>query len=60
MFGVPAGKLLGFIVFECGIEANPKKISKIMGIEPVKNLKRAQRLIGCLAMLRRFISYLRE
>jgi hypothetical protein len=60
MFGVPTGKLQGFIIFECGIEANPKQISKIMGIEPVKNLKRAQRLTGCLGVLRCFISHLRE
>ena len=26
VFGVPAGKLLGFIVFGRGIEANPAKI----------------------------------
>jgi hypothetical protein len=25
VFGVPRGMLLGFIVSECGIEANPKK-----------------------------------
>jgi hypothetical protein len=29
VFGVPRGMLLGFIVFEHGIEANPKKISPI-------------------------------
>ena len=26
VFGIPAGKLLGFIVFSRGIEANPAKI----------------------------------
>jgi hypothetical protein len=30
---------LVFIVSECGIEVNPKKISPIMDMEPVKNLK---------------------
>ena len=41
MFGVPTGKLLGFIISEQGIEANPEKISVIMDMEPVKNLKAA-------------------
>ena len=60
MFGVPVGKLLGFIISECGIKANPEKISVIMDMEVVKNLKGAQRLIGCLATLNHFISCLRE
>jgi hypothetical protein len=29
VFGVPLGKLLGFIISQCGIEANPEKISAI-------------------------------
>ena len=58
VFGVPAGKLLGFIVFDCGIAVNPKKISMINDMEPIKNLKGAQRLTGCLAVLSRFISCL--
>ena len=29
VFGVPAGKLLGFLVSERGIEANPEKIKAI-------------------------------
>jgi hypothetical protein len=33
VFGVPAGKLLGFIVSHQGIEANPEKIEAIMRIE---------------------------
>ena len=41
MFGVPAGKLLVFIVSERDNEANPKKISTIMDMELVKNLKGA-------------------
>jgi hypothetical protein len=32
----------------------------IMDMEPVKNLKGAQRLTGCLAALSCFISYLGE
>ena len=41
MLGVPTGKLLGFIVSERGIEANLEKISTIMDMELVKNLKGA-------------------
>ena len=41
VFGVPAKKLLGFIVSERGIEANPENISMIMDMELVKNLKGA-------------------
>jgi hypothetical protein len=33
VFGVPAGKLLGFIVSHRGIEANPEKIEAIMIME---------------------------
>jgi len=41
VFGVLAGKLLAFIIFESSIEANPKKMSTTMDMEPVKNLKGA-------------------
>jgi hypothetical protein len=34
VFGVPAGKLLGFIISHRGIEANPEKIEAIMRREP--------------------------
>ena len=32
VFGVPTGKLLGFIVSERGIEVNPEKIKAILNI----------------------------
>ena len=35
VFGVPRGMLLDFIVSECGIEANPKKISAITRMDPI-------------------------
>ena len=60
MFGVLAEKLLGFIVSERGMEANPEKISTIMDMEPIKNLKGAQRLTRCLTALSHFISRLGE
>jgi hypothetical protein len=56
VFGVPRGMLLGFIVFERGIEANPKKIAAITYMGPIKDLKGIQRVMGCLAALSRFIS----
>jgi hypothetical protein len=39
VFGVPRGMLLGFIVFERGIEANPEKIAAITNMGPIKDLK---------------------
>jgi hypothetical protein len=35
VFGVPRGMLLGFIISECGIEANPEKISAITKMSPI-------------------------
>ena len=37
--GVPRGMLLGFIVSEHGIEANPEKISAIMRMGLIQNIK---------------------
>jgi hypothetical protein len=52
--------LLGFIVFERGIEANPEKIAAITNMGPIKDLKGVQRVMGCLEALSRFISRLGE
>jgi hypothetical protein len=60
VFGVPRGMLLGFIVSERGIEANPKKIVAITNIGTIKDLKGVQRVMGFLAALSRFISRLGE
>src|ERR1041385_6669520 len=38
VFGVPAGKLLGFVVSKRGIEANPEKIAAIQNMKPPKQL----------------------
>jgi hypothetical protein len=57
-FGVPKGKLLVYIVFECSIEANPEKITAITRMGPIRNVKGVQRLTSCLAALSRFISRL--
>ena len=58
VFRVPKGKLLGYIVSEHGIEANPEKIMAISNMGPIRNIKGMQRHTGCLATLRRFISWL--
>jgi hypothetical protein len=60
VFRVPRGMLLGFIVSEWGIEANPEKIAAITNMGPIKDLKGVQRVVGCLAALSRFISRLGE
>ena len=60
VFGVPKGKLIGYIVSERGIEANPEKIIAISNMGPIRNAKGIQRLTGCLAALSRFISRLGE
>jgi hypothetical protein len=56
VYGVPAGKLLRFIVSDRGIEANPEKIEAIMRMEPPQSQKKVQRLTRCMAALSRFIS----
>jgi hypothetical protein len=60
VFGVPRGMLLGFIMSERGIEANPEKIAAITSMGPIKDLKGVQRVMGCLVALSRFISRLGE
>jgi hypothetical protein len=56
VFGVKKGKFLGCLVSMKGIEANPNKIEAILRMEPPNTKKGAQRLIGILASLNRFIS----
>src|SRR5438132_11551010 len=60
VFGVSAGKLLGFLVSNRGIEVNPDKIRAIQQMRPPARLKDVQRLVGCMAALGRFISRLGE
>jgi dsDNA-binding SOS-regulon protein len=58
VFGVPSGKLLGFIISHRGIEANPEKISAITTMKAPTCIKDMQKLTGCMAALNRFISKL--
>jgi hypothetical protein len=55
-FGIPSGKLLGFLVSYCGIEANPDKVKAIKEMHPPCNLKEMQCLTGCMAALGHFIA----
>ena len=59
-FSVPSGQLLGYLISQRGIEANPKKIRAIMAMEKPKNLKGVQQLAGRIAALSRFISRMGE
>lgn len=59
-FGVPAGKLLGFLVSSRGIEVNPVKIRAIERMTIPRDLKDVQKFTGSLASLSRFISRLGE
>jgi hypothetical protein len=54
-FGVPSGKLLGYLVSQWGIEVNPDKNK---AIEVPRRSNDVQRLNGCLTTLRRFFSRL--
>ena len=60
VFGVPSGKLLGFLVSHRGIEANPEKIKAIEDMSPPQTLKEMQKLAGRVIALGRFISKLGE
>lgn len=55
-FGVLLRKLLGFMVSQRGIEANPDKIQAILNMEPPKNIKEVQSLTRRVATLNRFVS----
>ena len=54
-FGVGAGKFLGYLITNQGIEANPDQIEAV-NLRPPSNPKEVQVLTGMLAALNRFIS----
>ena len=39
VFNVTSGKFLGFMVLQCGVEANPDKVRAIMEMAPPKSIK---------------------
>jgi hypothetical protein len=60
IFGFPSGILLGYIVSARGIEPNPNKVSAITNMKWPTCVKDIQKLTGCMAALRRFISRVGE
>ena len=55
-FGVNAGRFLGFMVTQRGIEANPAQLKAILQSPDPSSKKEIQQLTGWLAALGRFIS----
>jgi len=50
--------LLGYIVSQRGIEANPEKVSAVARMGLIRDVKGVQKVTGCLVALSRFISRL--
>ena len=55
-FGVEAGKFLGFLLTERGIEANPDKCAAILAMRSPATVKVVEQLTGRMAALSRFVS----
>jgi hypothetical protein len=58
VFGVSAGKFLGFIIHDHGIEIERTKIESISKVQPPQCKNDMQKLLGKLNYLRQFISNL--
>ena len=59
-FSVTAGKFLGFMMSQKGIEVNPEKIWAIMELEPPRTVKEVQSLNGKITTLNKFVSRVRD
>ena len=57
-FGVSAGKFLGFIIHEIGIEIDPKRIEDMKKVEAPTCKKDLQKFLGKVNFLKRFVSNL--
>jgi hypothetical protein len=57
-FGVSAGKFLGFVIHEHGIEIDPDRIKSIRNVGPPTCKVEVQKFLGKVNYLRRFISNL--
>ena len=55
-FGVRSGKFLGYMVTHRGIEVSPDQIRAVNSLQPPRNPKEVQKLIGMIATLNRFIT----
>jgi hypothetical protein len=60
VFGVPFGKLIGFMVSHRSIEANPTKVDAIRRMNRPTGKQDMMKLTGMMAALGRFISKLGE
>ena len=56
VFDVGAGKFLGYLITNRGIDINPNQIDAVRCLNPPSNLKKVQKLTGILVALNRFIS----
>jgi hypothetical protein len=56
IFGVSSGKLLRNMVSHRGMDRNSEKVSAITKMKLPLSLHDVQKLMGCMAALRRFIS----
>ena len=54
-FGVPAGKFLGFLVHQRGIDVDPSKAQAIATMKPPTTVKELKSFLGKLSYIRRFI-----
>jgi hypothetical protein len=48
VFGVPRGMLLGYIVSQRGIEANPQKVAALERMGPIRDIRGSRRCLGAL------------
>jgi hypothetical protein len=55
-FGMPSGKLLGYMVSHHGINPNPQKVSPITKMMLPESLHNIKKLMRCMAALSRFNS----
>ncbi|XP_050207633.1 uncharacterized protein LOC126657052 [Mercurialis annua] len=55
-FGIKAGKFLGYLVSQRGIEANPEKIQAILDMVAPRSIREVQKLNGRVTALGRFVS----
>jgi len=60
VLGMPQGMLLGYIVSQCGIEANPEKVLAITKMGLIRDVKGMEKVTCYLAALSHFISRLGE
>jgi hypothetical protein len=49
---------MGYIVFQRGFEPNPEKVAALDRMGPIRDHKGVQKVLGCLATLSCFISWL--